>query len=111
MVRLTQQSHIRQRSPIHIPLREGPRPTTRDQTKRVLSVPPPDRRTIRANEPMGGTVPPTDHQQRPNRLERLAGDSHYGAQQSQKRHHQHHPLGSPTRLCASPTPHGPPPIA
>ena len=111
MVWPTQQGHIRQRPPIHILLREGTRPTTRDQTKRVLSVPPPNRRTIRTDKSMGGTIPPPDHQQRPNRLERLARDSHHGAQQSQKRHHQHRPLGSTPRLHASPTPHGPPSIA
>jgi hypothetical protein len=60
---------------------------------------------------MGGTIPLTDHQQRPNRLERLAGNSHYGTQQSQERHHQHRPLGSPTRLHTLPTPRGPPSIA
>jgi hypothetical protein len=46
MVRPTQQGHIRQRPLIHILLRKGPRPTTGDQTKRVLSVPPPNRQTM-----------------------------------------------------------------
>jgi hypothetical protein len=61
------------------------------------------------NEPMGGAIPLPDHQQRPDQLERLAGDSHHGAQQSQKCHHQHRPLRGPTRLYALPPPRGPPP--
>jgi hypothetical protein len=111
MVRPARQGHIRQRPPIHILLRKGTRPTTGDQTKRVLGVPPPNGRTIRTNKSMGRTVPPADHQQRPNRLERLAGNSHHGAQQSQKRHHQHRPIRSTSRLYASPTPYRPPSIA
>jgi hypothetical protein len=110
MVRPTRQSHIRQRPPIYILLRQGTRPTTGDQTKRVHSVPPPDRRTIRTNKSVDRTIPPPDHQQRPNRLERLAGDSHHGAQQSQERHHQHRPIRSTPRLHASPTPYRPPSI-
>jgi hypothetical protein len=66
MVRPTQQGHIRQRPPIHIPLRKGPRPTTRDQTKHVLGVPPPNRRAIGTDQPVGRTIPPPDHQQRPD---------------------------------------------
>jgi hypothetical protein len=66
MVRPTQQGYIRQRPLIYIPLCESPRPTIRDQTKCVFSIPPPDRQTIRANKPMGGTIPLPDHQQRPN---------------------------------------------
>jgi hypothetical protein len=111
VVRPTQQGHIRQGPSIHVLLREGPCPATRDQTKRVLSVPPPNRQTIRTDKSMGGTIPPPDHQQRPNRLEQLAGDSHHGAQQSQECHHQHRPLGSTPRLYPSPTPLGPPSIA
>jgi hypothetical protein len=110
VVRPTRQGHIRQRPPIHILLRKGTRPTTGDQTKRVLSVPPPNRRTIRTNKSVDRTIPPPDHQQRPNRLERLVGNSHHGAQQSQKRHHQHGPIRNTPRLYASPTPHGPPSI-
>jgi hypothetical protein len=66
MVWPTQQGYIRQGPPIHILLREGTRPTTGDQTKRVLSVPPPNGRAIRTDKPMGGTIPPPDHQQHPN---------------------------------------------
>jgi hypothetical protein len=69
MVWPTQQDHIRQGPPIHIPLCKSPHPTTRDQTKHVFSVPPPDRRTIRANQSMGGTISQSDHQQCPDRLE------------------------------------------
>jgi hypothetical protein len=56
------------------------------------------------------TISPPDHQQRPDRLERLAGNSHHGAQQSQERHHQHRPIRSTPRLYASPTPYRPPSI-
>jgi hypothetical protein len=62
------------------------------------------------NKSVDRAIPPPDHQQRPNRLERLAGNSHHGAQQSQKRHHQHHSIRSTSRLHASPTPYRPPSI-
>jgi hypothetical protein len=111
MVWPTQQGHIRQRPPVYVLLREGTRPTIGDQTKRVLSIPPPNGQAIRTDKSVGGAIPPPDHQQRPDRLERLARDSHHGAQQSQKRHHQPRTLGSTPRLHPSPTPHGPPSIA
>jgi hypothetical protein len=111
MVWPTQQSHIRQRSPVYVLLRKGTRPTIRDQTKRVLSIPPPNGRTIGTDKSMGGAIPPPDHQQRPDRLERLARDSHHGAQQSQEHHHQPRSLGSTPRLHPSATPRGPSPIA
>jgi hypothetical protein len=110
MVWPTRQGHIRQRPPIYVLLRESTCPTIRDQTKCVLSIPPPNGRAIRTDKSVGGTIPPPDHQQRPNRLERLARDSHHGAQQSQKHHHQHRPLGSTPRLHPSATPRGPPSI-
>jgi hypothetical protein len=110
VVRPTRQGHIRQRPPIHILLRKGTRSTTGDQTKRVLSVPSPNRQTIRTDKSVDRTIPPPDHQQRPNRLERLVGNSHYSAQQPQERHHQHRPVRSTPRLHTSPTPHGPPSI-
>jgi hypothetical protein len=55
--------------PIHVPLRKSPHPATGDQTKRVLSIPPPNGRTVRADKSMGRTIPPPDHQQHPDRLE------------------------------------------
>src|SRR5712671_3269609 len=77
---------------------------TRSQTKLVNRVPPPNRRTVRTQEPVGGTisVPCCEHPTR--RLEPMAHGGFCSAQRPRQCHAGDHPKRSPLGVSTHPSP-------
>src|SRR6266403_2449991 len=61
-------SHFRPRPPIHGHRNEGTVQKPKHQTKHQYRLPPTDGRTIQANQPMVGTIPPNIRKRGTNRL-------------------------------------------
>jgi hypothetical protein len=57
MVRNTHQNNHRSRPTVYLSFWASPHPKTRSQTKPVVRIPPPNRRDIEKEEPIGRTIP------------------------------------------------------
>jgi hypothetical protein len=90
MVRNSTKDHQRQGPPIHISLRTRTNQRLGNQPESVNGISPPNGWTIRANEPMGRTIP-TPHHREPERMEQVATDGNRGPQQQQEFHHRLRP--------------------
>ena len=98
IVRVAGQGHFRPRPSIHLPLRKGVDPNTRDPTEHLDGLPSSDRWTDGKEESVGGRISPTPDHGATERLGRLAGDRHCSAQPLLQCNHQDRSHRGPTRL-------------
>jgi hypothetical protein len=87
MVRTPPQDHQRLRSAFHLPLRKSHHPSAGNHAKPVNSIPPPNQRPIRTEEPMGRTISPINLYQS-RRLGPLATNGNGSTQQRLECHHR-----------------------
>ena len=96
------QDNQRPRPPIHITLWESIHSPTWNTAESIDGIPPPNRRPLRKEEPMGGAVPPSSHIRCTGRLDTMASACLRSSQQPEKHYHwliaqsnpvglQHHP--------------------
>ena len=81
------QDNQRPRPPIHITLWESIYGPAWHTTKPVDSVPPPNRRPLRKEKPMGRAVPPSSYVHCTGRLDTVASARLSSSQQPEKRYH------------------------
>ena len=88
MVWITCKSHQRQGSPIHQSIWESTCHQARDYPEFINSLPSPNRRTVRAQKPMGRAISPTCYVGSTRGLGSMANDSVCGTQQPEKPNNQ-----------------------
>ena len=103
MVWHPKKNHKRQGPPIYLTLRQSISYQARDQSKSIHSLPPPNRRLIGAQKPMGRTISPPSHLGNTRRLGQMANNSVCSAQQPEKSNHRSVPKSNPDRI-RHPTP-------
>src|SRR6266478_2466487 len=87
VVWITDQNDQRLRSPIHFTIRQSTHRKTRDPTKSIYGIPPPNRRTIGTKESVDRTIPTTGDLKRPKRVDALARAHYNSAQQPDQYYH------------------------